>query len=233
MPSPRRGDLPKKASRKKASSSTASPKTSGKKSTATKRAALVTTPPSFTEINVIGTRPISDNSESREGTDVDLFLLHTTEGGGGEDLIAFMERAGDRSYHYIVDDDAHGNTVYDLVDTDLASWSAKGANHRSINLAFGHSTAAWSREQWIAKARNAIRIAAWLAVQDCRKYGIPVVVNSPPYRETAGISDHNYATVMLPETGNTHTDVGRNFPWDTFAADVASFAGSRRSEGTQ
>ena len=234
MPNRRRGDppeksvpaksSPKRASPKKASPEKASPESSGKKAPGATRAALVATPPQFTEVNVIGTRPISDNSESREGADVDLFLLHTTEAGGGEDLIAFMEMAGDRSYHYIVDDDAHGNTVYDLVDTDLAAWSAKGANHRSINLAFGYSTAAWTREAWIANARNAIRIAAWLAVQDCRKYGIPVVVNSPPYRETAGISDHNFATVMLPQTGNTHTDVGPNFPWDLFAADVASFA---------
>jgi N-acetyl-anhydromuramyl-L-alanine amidase AmpD len=153
MPNPRRGDPPKKASPRKAPPKKAAPTTSGKKPAETKRAALDTTPPQFTEIN-------------------DLFLLHTTESGGGEDLIAFMERAGDRSHHYIVDDDAHGNTVYDLVDTDLASWSAKGANHRSVNLAFG----------------------------------------------------------QLPETGNTHTDVGPNFPWDLFAADVASFAIS--SKGT-
>jgi len=222
---------PKKASAKKASPKKAAvTKAAPAKSGAAKRAAVVSAKPQFSEINLIGTRPISDNSESREGTDVDLFLLHTTEAGGGENLVAFMENAGDRSYHYIVDDDAHGNTVYDLVDTDLAAWSAKGANHRSINLTFGYSTAAWSPEQWVTNARKAIRIAAWLAVQDCRKYGIPVVVNSPPYRKTAGISDHKYATVMLPETGNTHTDVGPGFPWDLFAADVASFA--KPSKGT-
>ncbi len=202
-----------------------------KKSASNKTAAVVSAKPQFTEINVIGTRPISDNSESREGTKIDLFLLHTTEAGGGENLIAYMEMMADRSYHYVVDDDVHGDTVYDLVDTDLASWSAKGANHRSINLAFGYSTASWTREQWIANARNAIRIAAWLAVQDCRKYGIPLVVNSPPYRKTAGISDHKFATVMLPQTGNTHTDVGPGFPWDLFAADVKSFTDS--SKGAQ
>ena len=217
---------PKKAAPKKAAVTKAAPATSG----GVKRAAVVSTKPQFTEINLIGTRPISDNSESREGTDVDLFLLHTTEAGGGENLIAYMEMMADRSYHYVVDDDVHGNTVYDLVDTDLAAWSAKGANRRSINLTFGYSTAAWTSEQWIANARKAIRIAAWLAVQDCRKYGIPVIVNSPPYRRTAGISDHKYATVMLPETGNTHTDVGPGFPWDLFAADVASF--TKPSRGT-
>jgi hypothetical protein len=231
MPERKKAAPTKAASAKAASAKAASAKPGPKKGSTTKsagakRAAVVGDKPQFTEINLIGTRPISDNSESREGTKVDLFLLHTTEAGGGEDLIAFMEMMADRSYHYVVDDDAHGNTVYDLVDTDLAAWSAKGANHRSINLAFGYSTAAWSSDQWIANARKAIRIAAWLAVQDCRKYGIPMIVNSPPYRETAGISDHHYATVMLPETGNTHTDVGPGFPWDLFAADVASFAGT-------
>lgn len=224
MASERKG-APKKAAGPAKKSASAKKPRSAKKGTSGKRAAVVRSKPQFTEVNLIGTRPISENSESREGTKVDLFLLHTTEAGGGEDLIAFMEMMADRSYHYVVDDDAHGNTVYDLVDTDLAAWSAKGANHRSINLAFGYSTAAWSPEQWVANARNAIRIAAWLAVQDCRKYGIPVVVNSPPYRKTPGISDHHYATVMLPETGNTHSDVGPGFPWDLFAADVASFAG--------
>lgn len=197
-----------------------------RKAVRAKTAAVTPRIPQFEEINVIGERPISDNSESRRGVTPDLFLLHTSEGGGGEDLITYMENMADRSYHYIVDDDAHGNTVYDLVDTDRASWSAKGANRRSINLVFGYGRAGWSREQWIAKARNAIRIAAWLAVQDARKYGFPVEVNSPPYRTISGISDHNYATVMLPETGNDHTDVGPNFPWDLFGADVRLFAKS-------
>jgi hypothetical protein len=134
-----------------------------------------------------------------------------------------MENA-EVSYHYIVDNDLDGNTVYDLVDTDLASWSAKGANHRSINLVFGRSTVNWSRDEWITNARNAIRIAAWLAVQDCRKYGIPFKVNAPPYEVCSGISDHKYCTEKLPETGNDHTDIGPNFPWDLFAGDVESFA---------
>ena len=102
------------------------------------------TKPQFREINVIGERPISTQSQSRDGTPIDLFLFHTTEGaGGGEALIAFMERMGDRSYHYLVDNDPDGNTVYDLVDTDLASWSVLDANDRSINLVIGASFAAW------------------------------------------------------------------------------------------
>jgi N-acetylmuramoyl-L-alanine amidase len=63
-----------------------------------------------------------------------------------------MERIGDRSYHYLVDNDPDGNAVYDLVDTDRASWSVLDANARSINLVIGASFAAWSRQEWINSA---------------------------------------------------------------------------------
>jgi hypothetical protein len=185
----------------------------------------VVTKPQFREINVIGERPISTQSQSRDGTPIDLFLFHTTEGaGGGEALIAFMERMGDRSYHYLVDNDPDGNTVYDLVDTDLASWSVLDANDRSINLVIGASFAAWSRQEWIANARNAVRIGAWLAVQDCRKYGFTPRVIKPPYPlDPPGISDHRYVTEHLGI--GDHTDMGDYFIWDLLESDVNEFLG--------
>lgn len=71
----------------------------------------------------------------------------------------------------------------------------------------------------MANAR-AIDVAAYLAVQDCRKYGIPTTVIAPPYTAgRAGITDHNYVTRVLKD-GN-HTDVGPNFPWPYFAERVA------------
>ena len=186
---------------------------------------VVVTKPQFREINVIGERPISTQSQSRDGTPIDLFLFHTTEGaGGGEALIAFMERMGDRSYHYLVDNDRDGNTVYDLVDTDRASWSVLDANDRSINLVIGRSFAAWSRQEWIANARNAVRIGAWLAVQDCRKYGFTPRVIKPPYPlDPPGISDHKYVTEHLGI--GDHTDLGDNFIWDILESDVNEFLG--------
>jgi len=153
-----------------------------------------------------------------------LFLFHTTEDGSGEALIAFMERMGDRSYHYLVDNDRDGNTVYDLVDTDLASWSVLDANARSINLVIGASFAAWSRQDWINNARNAVRIGAWLAVQDCRKYGFTPRVIKPPYPlDPPGISDHKYVTEHLGI--GDHTDMGDNFIWDILESDVNEFLG--------
>jgi hypothetical protein len=128
------------------------------------------------------------------------------------------------SYHYTVEQDASGAvTVVDVVDTDRASWSVLSANPRSINLCFAGSRAGWSRAEWM-KISRAIEVAAYLAVQDCKKYNIPIRVLSPPYTSAPpGISDHKYVTQWLKD--GTHTDVGNQFPWDFFAAAVTRFSG--------
>lgn len=171
----------------------------------------------------------SNNRESRGGTKVDLFLLHTEEGGGAKDgadrLARWLQGPVNVSYHYTISQDPTdgGVTVCDVVDTDLASWSALSANRRSINLVFAGSKASWSREQWLQQSK-AIDVAAFLAVQDCKKYNIPFTVIAPPYTAgRAGISDHNYVTKVLRD-GN-HTDVGGQFPWDVFSASVAKYSG--------
>lgn len=162
----------------------------------------------------------SSSSQNRGGTKVDLFLLHTQEGDGNADSLArFLQNpANEVSYHYTVSEDYndHGVTVCDVVDTDDASWSVLSANNRSINLCFAGSRAGWSRDQWM-KQSHAIDVAAYLAVQDCRKYQIPLVVigtggNYSPAR--AGVADHQYVTQVLKD--GTHTDVGPGFPVDYF-----------------
>jgi hypothetical protein len=165
----------------------------------------------------------------RNGTKVDLFLIHTQEGGGGDhaadDLAVFLEDPANQvSYHYTVSTASDGGTtVVDVVDTDYESWSVLSANSRSINLCFAGSRAAWTRDQWMGQA-HAIDVAAYLAVQDCQKYGIKIAVVPPPYTSTPGISDHAYVTKVLKD--GTHTDVGPGFPWDVFAAAVAKYAGT-------
>lgn len=170
----------------------------------------------------------SPNRESRGGTKVDLFLLHTEEGGGvkdGADRLArwlgspFVQV----SYHYTVSQDPAdgGVTVVDVVDTDLASWSALSANRRSINLVFAGSKAGWTRQQWLQQSK-AIDVAAYLAVQDAKKYGFDPKVLAPPYTSPPpGISDHKYVTQFLKD--GSHTDVGSQFPWDVFAAAVDKY----------
>lgn len=170
----------------------------------------------------------SPNNQSRSGAKIDLFLLHTQEGNGNADSLGrFLRPPAMVSYHYTVSQDPRDNgvTVVDIVDTDRASWSVLSANNRSINLCFAGSSVNWSRDQWMRNSK-AIDAAAWLAVQDCKKYGIPTTVIAPPYTAgRAGISDHAYVTKVLKD--GTHSDVGPNFPWQYFAAKVAEYAGAK------
>lgn len=157
----------------------------------------------------------SPNNQGRGGVKPSMFLLHTQEGPGNADSLArYFTPANPVSYHYTISQAAdNGVTVVDCVDTDLASWSVLDYNNRAINLCFAGSSASWSRAQWMQQSR-AIDVAAYLAVQDCAKYGIQTVVVPPPYKGTPGVSDHAYVTHMGV---GTHTDVGAGFPWDFFA----------------
>lgn len=166
----------------------------------------------------------SPNTQARNGVKPDLFIIHTQEGNGNADSLArWLGGPVNASYHYTISQDLkdQGVTVCDVVDTDLASWSVLSANNRSINLCFAGSSASWTREQWMRQSR-AIDVAAYLAVQDCKKYGIPIKVIAPPYGPPGGITDHAYVTKYLRD--GTHTDVGPNFPWDYFSQRVAFWA---------
>ena len=170
----------------------------------------------------------SPNYQGRLGTKIDLWLIHTEEGSANADQLAnYLDNpASQVSYHYTISEDPndHGVTVCDVVDTDYASWSVLDANNESINLCFAGSYVAWTRQQWLDNASKAIDVAAYLAVQDCQKYGILIKVIEPPYlSDPPGISDHRYVTQHLGI--GTHTDVGDNFPWDVFEAAVNKYAG--------
>lgn len=177
----------------------------------------------------------SPSFHSRGGTKIDLFLLHTQEGNGNADSLAryLSNGANQVSYHYTISQDTRDNgvTVCDVVDTDYCSWSVLSANPRSINLCFAGSSVKWTRDQWLKQSR-ALDVAAYLAVQDCKKYGIPIKVLAPPYRSAPpGISDHAYVTKFLRD--GTHTDTGPNFPWDVFSANLAKWALAYTDNKTQ
>jgi hypothetical protein len=181
--------------------------------------------PDFNEIDQLGWDADDPHGSVRSRPPINFFL-HTQEGGGNAtDLAAFLRGTkgnGAVSYHYTIHQAPDGGvTVVDVIDTDLYSWSVLNANVFSINLCFAGSRAAWSREQWL-KQGKAIDVAAYLAVQDCRKYNFATSVIAPPYGQPRpGISDHKYVTQCLGV--GTHTDVGDNFPWDVFAAAVAKY----------
>ncbi|MFJ4651015.1 glycoside hydrolase domain-containing protein [Nocardia sp. NPDC088792] len=173
----------------------------------------VATKPDYVEIDRMG-----DSCSSRYGARITNILLHTQEGNGtAESLARYLNDTDNQvSYHYTIGD----GMVCDVVDTDYASWSVLDANPYTINMCFAGSFSSWSRQQWL-EHDNDLRIAAWLAVQDARKYGVPTEVIAPPYRRADGISDHKYVTECLGI--GTHTDVGPNFPWDTFNTYVYEF----------
>lgn len=163
------------------------------------------------------------------------FFIHTEEGNGtAKSLAEYCQGQNGVSYHYTLRD----RIVYDVVDTDLYSWSVLSANVFSINLCFAGSRAAFTRAEWLAREGD-IEIAAYLAVQDCRKYGMSTEVLPPrPGQQggevyagnpRGGISDHNYVTRELG-IGN-HTDVGPNFPWDVFTRYIAKYANPTATAG--
>lgn len=200
-----------------------------------KPGAAVTDPnrPDFNEYPLF----LSGNSNDRNTADIDLWLMHTQEPPEGSDnrnnaaleLRNFLEstKGGGNpvSYHYSGSQAGDGGTtVIDCVDTDEACWAVGNSNGRSINFCFAGSRSDWTREEWLANERGTIAAAAYLFVQDCAKYPkLKARVIAPNYSAPPGAADHNYCTKFLKD-GNNHTDVGPNFPWDVFTADVQKYA---------
>ena len=170
--------------------------------------------PRFETIQLLG-----QSHQPRTKTPIN-FLIHTEEGNASAlDLAKYCNNTRNQvSYHYTLRD----QKLVALVPLERAAWSVLDANAYTINLCFAGSRASWTRQQWLAR-REDIRIAAYVAVRDCRRFGIPPTVITPPYRRGSGISDHAYVTRCLGI--GTHLDVGNQFPWDVFAADVAAYAG--------
>lgn len=180
--------------------------------------APVANKPAFTEIQQMG-----NSRNARGGQKPRYIFLHTQEGGGtAKSLAAYLNNSNNgASYHYTVD---NTGTVVDVVDTDYASWSVGDANSYSINLCFAGSYAGWSRQQWLNNMGRAIDIAAYLVAQDCKKYSIsPVWLGSGgSYRAAnSGVSDHQYVTRVIG--WGSHTDCGKGFPGDVFAAALAKY----------
>jgi len=175
--------------------------------------------PAYEELQMFGW---GSNQRSRKPIN---FFIHTEEGSWddtAEGLARYCQGQNNVSYHYTLRD----RKLYDVVDTDLYSWSVLNANVFSINLCFAGSSVTQTRQQWLDRYGPDIEIAAYIAVQDARKYGFSTEVILPPYTGNArpGISDHKYVTQKLGI--GDHVDVGNNFPWDIFKAHVDKFAGT-------
>ena len=175
--------------------------------------------PAFVETNLVNGWP---NAQSRNGVKPRYWVLHTSEGAGGQNLVDFM-RGAQVSYHYVVGNEPTPQ-VFDLVDTDDASWSCLNANGYTINAVFGPSFAGWTRQQWLDNMGRAIPVMAWLCANDLIKYGIPPVVSlGPNYTPIpTGVVDHRYFTAVVRD-GNTHNDIGDSFPAEVFRNYLTTF----------
>jgi nucleoid-associated protein YgaU len=168
----------------------------------------------------------NSNCESREGVAPRLFIFHTEEGGmQGPDFEEWMA-ANEVSYNFIASPDG---SIIDMETDDVASWSVLDpANEFSINLCFATSTVNWSRQQWLDNMSAGIKSAAYIAVRECNKYGIPLQIlvgpNYPRVRTENGITDHYAITVNQLAPGSTHVDVGPNFPWDVLNSYLQRYA---------
>ena len=172
-------------------------------------------------VNEIDRTGETANHSGRYGGRIRLSVGHTSEGGKNqtpEDLHQWMKNNG-VSYHYIF---GRGQCLA-IVDTDRASWSCLDANGYTINAVFAGSQASMSRQEWIDRFRPDIRNWAEIVVRDCKKYGFnPRTIDWGQIgRGESGTIDHWGVTMGLGI--GDHTDVGKNFPWDLFQADLESF----------
>lgn len=185
------------------------------------------------------------NNESRDGTTIDALLVHTQEGAENDDnaaldlsnfCIASADTNNPVSYHRAVRQASDGGvTVVNMVDLSVACWAVGNSNLRSINSCFAGSDAAWTRTQWLTQSK-AIDVMAYLTVRDA------ITVGMDPTRITFGapngtgynldppvVSDHRYCTDYLKD-GNTHVDVGDNFPADLYKASILKYWAAANQE---
>ena len=99
--------------------------------------------------------------------------------------------------------------------------NAIGIGHELCGLA-GQTDPQWHDVASLGTLRNAAKQVA----RDCVKYGLPVrrltVVEvraayyAPEGQRPKGICGHVDVTAAYPEDSGSHTDPGKNFPWDEF-----------------
>jgi N-acetylmuramoyl-L-alanine amidase len=74
----------------------------------------------------------SPNFSSRNGTKIDMIVLHFTDGPSARSAINhFLDQASQVSAHYIVD---RNGDIYQMVRDTEKAWHAKAANPRSIGI---------------------------------------------------------------------------------------------------
>lgn len=128
------------------------------------------------------------------------------------------KRSPKASAHFCVD----SNSAVRIVDDKDVAWAAPGANANGLHIEMA-GVAAQTRAQWLDPySLKVLDRAAQIAADWCNKYGIPARALKPKQvraRKLRGICGHWDVTRAFPDKGS-HTDPGRNFPWNVFIPKV-------------
>lgn len=142
---------------------------------------------------------------------VDLVVLHTTEGSATGALAWFANPAARVSAHYLV---GRSGQLWQMVPEDFAAWHAGNWkwNARSIGIEVeGHADSAGT---WTAEAVDAL---VSLLADVCRRHDIPATrARIVGHAEVPDPSGKGYGGA-----GN-HTDPGPHCPWARIVAAVAA-----------
>lgn len=158
---------------------------------------------------------------------VQYAVIHYTAGSEGptsaEAGVAYDKTRPDgTSCHCFAD----SNTVLrEVPDVDRAHAARYHGNEIGLQLELCGT--AQTRDQWLDPVSSAtLRLGAKQVAEWCRDHALPVrrltvAETRAAYYNTAGnrpkgIVGHVDCTQAYPEDGGTHTDPGREFPWDVF-----------------
>jgi len=161
--------------------------------------------------------------------DVLWVVIHTAECSevmnAAENLAAWAAgpQAPKASWHFAVDLDSVTQSVR---EHDVA-WHAPGANARGIGVECA-GRAGQVASQWDdLYSRGMLARAAVLVAGICQRWELPIQRLGPSHlkKNVPGICGH--VDVSQAFKKSTHTDPGKNFPWEAFIDEVARVA--RRS----
>ncbi len=166
--------------------------------------------------------PPRSYSRGRSGGPPRFIVVHYTAGAerssSAEDGAAYDQRRTDGvSTHYFVD----SNSVVQCVDTNDRAHAA--LYHGNLwGIQYELCGTVQTREQWMDVASLAtLKLAARQIARDLVTHDIPLAkLVGSAVRNGRGLCGHVDCTVGFPEDGGTHTDPGREFPWDVLMGEI-------------